>query len=427
MDTMANCPLAGILARHLRAARSELTARWLDRISERVAINQDRIFPTDDLLDHVPRLIEGVADYMENPARAVAADTDVISKARDLGALRHQQGFDEFEILKEYEIFGGILFAFLTRTAAEIEPHCSASEMGVCAHRLFQAVNLIQQATATQYLQLMKQRLSEREDRLRSFNRALTHELRSRVGTISGAAQLLEMPNLSESKRREMGSIIVRNATGMRVVLDDLLGLTRVDDDTRQQRNVRLPGAAAEVYRHLRDAAAAAGVEIRIADDLPDVEVNAAAVELCLVNLVSNAIKYADPAKTERIAEVRGYVLMSVADRPSEVVVEVRDNGLGVPVAMRGNLFDRFVRAHTDRAPGVEGLGLGLSIVRETVDGLGGRVWAEFPGQGDGSVFSFAIPCRRAADASALGPDVNMRNEPEDNPSWRVQSGEGNA
>ena len=220
MDTSVDCQLAAVMAEHLRASRNELTARWLDRISERVSINPNRIFPTEELLDHAPLLISGVADYVENPARAVAADTDVISKARELGALRHEQGFDEFEILKEYEIFGGILFNFLARIVSEEQDDCSRSEMAIVAHRLFQAITLIQQATATQYLQLMKAQLGEREERLRSFHRALTHELRNRMGAISGAAQLLEIPELSETKRRELGSLLVRNA----VILDASAG-----------------------------------------------------------------------------------------------------------------------------------------------------------------------------------------------------------
>lgn len=412
MDSSVDCQLAAIMAERLRAARTELTTRWLDRISERVSINPNRIFPTEELLDHAPMLITGVADYIEDPSKAVAADTDVISKARELGALRHSQGFDEFEILKEYEIFGGILFSFLARIVSEEGEDCSRSDMATVAHRLFQAISLIQQATATQYLQLMKAQLGEREERLRSFNRALTHELRNRMGAISGAAQLLEIPELSETKRRELGSLIVRNATGMRVVLEDLLELSRVSDDSRQQRHVRLRSAAAEVRRHLRDAAKSAGVEIRIAPDVPDVEVSAAAVELCLMNLISNAIKYADTTKESRVADVRGYVMVSEADRPSEVVVEVRDNGIGVPAALRGQLFDRFFRAHKESAPAVEGTGLGLSIVRETVEALGGRVWADFPEAG--SVFAFAIPCRRTSDIASLGEYVSMRRESDE-------------
>jgi signal transduction histidine kinase len=142
------------------------------------------------------------------------------------------------------------------------------------------------------------------------------------------------------------------------------------------------------------------------------VEVSAAAVELCLMNLISNAIKYADRTKKSRIAEVRGYVMVSEADRPSEVVVEVRDNGIGVPAEQRARLFERFVRAHKDTVPAVDGTGLGLSIVRETVEALGGRVWAEFPEEG--SVFAFAIPCRRTSDMASIDEYVSVRRESEE-------------
>src|SRR3982751_4879860 len=109
LETVKDCPLAGALADRLRRSRGELTAHWLERIIDRVAINANRVFPTDDLLDHVPLLIDGIANYLENPAAEVSVDTPVVAKAMELGALRHAQGFDAYELLKEYEILGGIL------------------------------------------------------------------------------------------------------------------------------------------------------------------------------------------------------------------------------------------------------------------------------------------------------------------------------
>ena len=100
LDLADRCPLAVSLAGRLRAAREALAARWLARISARVSLDPNRVFPTDDLLDHVPILIAGIADYVEDPARAVAAETSVVAKAMELGALRFAQGFDEHELLK---------------------------------------------------------------------------------------------------------------------------------------------------------------------------------------------------------------------------------------------------------------------------------------------------------------------------------------
>ena len=389
------CPLALTLARRMREASTELTEHWLERITQRVAIEPNRVFPTDELLDHVPLLLAGVADYVEDPARAVAGDTLVMAKAMELGALRHEQGFDAYEVLKEYEILGGILYAFLTRIVDDIDEECTRGELFVCAHRIFHAVSLIQQATTTQYLQRMTERLRERDERLRAFNRTLTHEFRNRMGAAGGAAQMLASMELPEAERRSMAGIVARNVDSMRASLENLLELSRVGlDDARHQRHVRLPRAAAEAARQLRDAAQAAGVEVRIGP-LPDVEVVAAGVELCLTNLISNAIKYANPDAPVRWVEVAGELAAGEESGP-EVVVRVRDNGRGVPEDQRAGLFQRFFRAHEHSAQHIDGTGLGLSIVRETVRAMGGRVWAEFPETG--TVFAFTLPARRRAE-----------------------------
>jgi signal transduction histidine kinase len=396
MDLTAPCPLASVLAERLRAEQQQLTLRWLERISHRVDLHPNRIFPTNDLLDHVPLLIMGIAAYIESPSEPVSADTPVIAKAMELGALRHTQGFDEYELLKEYEIFGGILYAFLAQAVDEIDQPCSRSELVLCAHRLYQGISLIQQATTTQFLALMKDRLHEREERLRAFNRTLTHELRNRIGATMGAGQLLQMPEIAETERERLVGIVVRNMESMKVALDNLLELTRLAGDSRQQRHVLLPRAAAEVVRQLRELARSREVRVSVHDTLPLVEVNAAAVELCLINFVSNALKYADARKEERWVEIAGRVVAASDDEPATVVVEVRDNGIGVSPEQRSRLFERFFRAGAETVTGVEGTGLGLSIVRETVEALRGRAWAEF--REGVSIFAFSLPVRRAGD-----------------------------
>jgi signal transduction histidine kinase len=393
MDSdIAGDTLASAIAERLRDAKTDLASRWLSRIMERVALTPDRVFPTEALLDHVPLLIVGIADFIEDPRLSVAADSEVIRHAMDLGALRHNQGFTEYEILKEFEIFGAIVFAFLRGTTELVEG--SASEWTVCAQRLFQAVATIQQATTVRYFELMAARIKDGEDRLRAFERALTHEMRNRIGATLGAADLLETIDLGEEERRRLAAVITRNARSMRVVLDNLLELAHLDGDTRQQRRVLLAAAIAEATRQLRDAAAADGVEIRVASDLPDVEVSAAAVELALVNYLSNAIKYRDPAKSPRFAEIVGRI------EGEELIVRVVDNGIGVPEEHRAGLFQRFFRARIRGTPEIEGTGLGLNIVREVIHNAGGRTWAEFPAQG-GSVFALALPARRATDGGA--------------------------
>lgn len=391
-----DCPLAIVLAARLRDARRELAGRWLERIAERVALDPNRIFPTDELLDHVPILIGGIADYLENPVNEVSADAPVVAKAMELGALRHAQGFDVYQILKEYEILGGILFVYLADASDQIPDPCTKSELLYCGQRLFRAVTLIQQATTVHYLRLADEKIAEREERLRAFNRTVSHEIKNRIGTILGASvTLMELPDLAPDKRNNFIGMIVKNSRMMRHTIENLVALSRTVKEARQHRNVLLPQAAQEAARQIRETADDAKVQVSI-DQLPPVEVNAAAVELCLTNYLSNAIKYADPNRTDRLALVSG----SIEPGPKghrEIVVRVCDNGLGVPTERRDKLFERFFRAHDATTSEAEGTGLGLNIVRETVESLGGRAWAEFPASG--TVFAFSLPYRRSEEA----------------------------
>jgi len=392
-STTRECPLATALAERLRQSRHDLVMHWLERISQRVQVDPNRIFPTADLLDHVPLLLEGIADYLENPAEEISTDMPVVGKAMELGALRHRQGFDAYEILKEYEILGGILFTYLANAADEMHEPCEKSELLVCGHRLFTAISIIQQTTTSHYLRLAHQRVAEREGRLRAFNRSISHEIKNNVGAILGAGDMLStLPDLTDEQRQRFYGIIVRNGRAMKGTLDNLAALARLEGDARQQRNIHIAEAAKEACRQVRDAAQAARVEIRLSPELPDAEVNAAVVELSLANYLTNAIKYANPEEPARFAEIAARVVEGAEG--GELVVTVRDNGLGVPRGKRDRLFERFFRAH-ETVTRAEGTGLGLSIVRETVESIGGRAWAEFPDHG--SMFGFALPFRRAA------------------------------
>lgn len=393
--TSRECPLAAALAERLRESRRELVLHWLDRIVARVSLPANRVFPTEDLLNHVPLLVEGIADYMENPGDEISSDMPVVGKAMELGELRHRQGFDAYQILKEYEILGGILFNHLAHAADAMPEPCAKSELLVCGHRLFRAIAIIQQVTTAHFLRLADEKVSERESRLRGFNRAISHEIKNQVGAILGAGDLLvTLDPIPPEQRDKLQQMIVRHARAMQATLENLLALARMEGDVRQHRHVRLPEAAREACRQVRESAQSAGVAVKVSPELPDVEVNAAAVELSLVNYLGNAIKYANPQEPTRFAEITG----RISDGPAgnELVVAVRDNGLGVPPDMRARLFERFFRAH-ETVTRAEGTGLGLSIVRDTVESLGGRAWAEFSERG--SVFAFALPFRRAERA----------------------------
>ena len=82
--------LAAILADRLRNAKQELVTQWLERITERVNIETRRIFPTHQLLNHIPLLIEGVAGYLKRPERDIDSKAPVVAKAMARAVRWHQ-------------------------------------------------------------------------------------------------------------------------------------------------------------------------------------------------------------------------------------------------------------------------------------------------------------------------------------------------
>jgi signal transduction histidine kinase len=413
--------LAATLGDGLRSAKQELVTQWLDRISARVAISTKRVFPTHDLLNHVPLLIEGIAGYLKRPERDINSKAPVVAKAMELGALRHAQGFDAYEILKEYEMLGEIIFDYLAMAADRIPDDVPRRDFLACWQRTSQAIELIRQATMSHFLRLSAAQINERENRLRRFNRTVAHELKNNVHAIFSASTALAESWFDAAQRKELETVIAKNADSLTRVLANLESMSRSQADSRHGRNVLLPEVATEAVQELKEAAKAKGVNVRIADDLPSIEVDAATVELCLMNYVSNGIKYSDSAKGERWVAIDATVQGPDTEKDREVIIRVSDNGIGVPADSRKQLFQEFYRAHADTVTGADGSGLGLSIVRETVESIGGRAWAEFPDE-TGSVFIFALPARRKDDIRATEDsprsDLQVTEKfPEDSPT----------
>ncbi len=137
-----------------------------------------------------------------------------------------------------------------------------------------------------------------------------------------------------------------------------------------------------ETVSEVRGLAEEKGVRLEAQDTVPDVQVDATRVELALINLIGNAVKYSDPAKDNRWVRVN-------VQRDDEGYwrISVSDNGVGIAPEMQSRVFDQFVRAHPEVA---EGTGLGLAIAREAVEQMGGQIWLESE-EGKGTTFYFTV------------------------------------
>jgi len=131
-------------------------------------------------------------------------------------------------------------------------------------------------------------------------------------------------------------------------------------------------------------------VAIRIAEDLPVVVVDVGRLELMLTNLISNAIKYSDPAKSERMIAVT-----TTEGDSARCAFQVRDNGLGMTADQVRNVFTPFYRGHTERDAelGVDGMGLGLAIVQDCAKAMGATVDVDSTPSA-GTTFRIILPQR---------------------------------
>jgi len=386
------------IADRIAAEHALLAARWFARLRDLLPVAADEVFPSDSLLDHIPSLIVDISGYLRAPEEeAIAANTLVVEKARELGTLRHQQRASLHQVLREYQLLGGILLRYVEDESSRLMLSPPAAECVAVVARLHHAVAVLLQETVETFVGLYTQTITDQSERLRQFTRMATHEWRQPLAPISTAVSLLRSPVLTDAQRAQTVELIARNVTNLVDMTYKLERLARVDGgaDNASLQEVSLAAVAAEAARQLREMAEARGVTLEIADDMPAMIVDVGRLELALVNLLSNAIKYSDPAKDKRVVEITGRRLPD-----DNVEICVRDNGIGIPANRIDRIFRRFTRAHADRAEldAVAGVGLGLAIVDDCVIAMNGTITVEST-EGSGTVFCLTVPPAAALES----------------------------
>jgi signal transduction histidine kinase len=391
----------------MTAAGPQLARQWLDRLTRLLPVDAAAIFPSAQLLDHIPLLITHIADYLRAPAdQAIAANTSVIEKAQELGQLRHRQQASVHQILREYDILASVLEQFVVdETAALAHADSFGPECLLVSQRLGHAIRALMQTTVDTFVTLYTATIAEQTARLETFNRMLMHELRTPLGTVLFATDFLARADASqdEETRLRLVAVIRRNIEQM---ITSVRGVERLvfaehTVDTPAQQRVSVAAVAGEAARQLADMATERGVDIRIDHHLPELVIDAGQFELVLVNLMTNAIKYSDPAKADRHVEIA----MGLVPTPDAHTICVRDNGLGIPEAHLGSVFRRSFRGHPERDAElrIDGSGLGLAIVEESVRLMGGHIRVE-SAEGRGTVFHLTLPLM-PPDANRPRPD----------------------
>ena len=371
------------LGSELRRRSTELTRAWLDRLLERLDVHPRRIFPAEALLNRIPDVLRAISDYLCSDGD-LGAEQMVRDEFAMLAKLRREQGYDIDEILAEFEILGDILYGALREEAQSFRRKVPPAYAIDVSERLYRALMAITTITATTFREEGFRDRRERARLLGGFGRDLAHELRNRLGTAEAAIHVLGSERADEAARERALRNLQHTLQRIKGVADDMqsLAIAQGSEETAQGRRLSLRALIAETVDELQAMAGEREVRIETQEPIPDVQVDATRVELALINLIGNAVKYSDPGETDR------WVRVSV-QREEEGYwrISVSDNGLGIPEEMQDLVFEQFVRAHPEVA---DGTGLGLAIVRTAVEQMGGRIWLESE-HGTGTAVHFTV------------------------------------
>jgi two-component system, OmpR family, phosphate regulon sensor histidine kinase PhoR len=233
--------------------------------------------------------------------------------------------------------------------------------------------------------------LKKLESVRRDFVANVSHELKTPITSIKGFVETLQDGAVHdpEDAERFLG-IISKHADRLNAIIEDLLALSRIEQDSEREEIVLEPGNLLEVITLAVQACSLKAKEkdVQIAVTGGQgilVRRNAVLLEQAVINLLDNAIKY---------SETGGQIEVSLSQQEAESTIAVQDHGCGIGREHLSRLWERFYRVDRARSRTLGGTGLGLAIVKHIVLAHGGRVAVDSV-VGQGSVFTIILPVAR--------------------------------
>jgi signal transduction histidine kinase len=325
--------------------------------------------------------------------------------ASNHGEQRWETGWSLPEVVRDYQILRLVIVDFLEETLDRPLGHREVLAIGLALDEAIAASVVmyvkgrdkyqheLEEKRAAENRQV-QQRLREQAEALQEADRhkneflaMLAHELRNPLAPVRNAVQILRLKGSPDPELQWASELIDRQVQHMACMVDDLLDVSRIARGKvkLEKEPVELATVvtrAVEMVRPLVDAR-----KHRATVALPPepvwLEADPSRLVQVLANLLTNAAKYTDEG---------GQIWLTAERQGDEVVIKVRDTGIGIPADLLPRLFDPFTQEERlpDRAQG--GLGIGLSLVRSLVDLHGGRVQATSAGRGQGSEFMLHLP-----------------------------------
>lgn len=251
--------------------------------------------------------------------------------------------------------------------------------------------------------------LAEAGRRREEFMANMSHELRTPMNAIIGLGHVVSMSEGLRPRDREAMAMLRSSADSLLKLINDLLDFSKIDrgqiDIEEQEFDLCETANSVVKLLDVKAREKALSLDYHYEPELGDLyRGDAFRIQQILTNLIGNAIKFTELGRV-RVRVMRGAAV-------SDVVFEVSDTGIGIPLAKQTTIFDKFTQADSSMTRRYGGTGLGLSITQALVDRLGGRIeLISTPGMG--STFTVTLPLVRApANPASAAPSVqrNTRN-----------------
>jgi signal transduction histidine kinase len=295
------------------------------------------------------------------------------------------------------------LFPILRRVTRELE----ARNVRLREHAEERGRLLDAERAARAEAESVQRLLAEQNERLRELDRLkdefvslVSHELRTPLTSIRGYIELLlEDLEPSETGRRRYLEVVDRNSQRLLELVSDLLFLAQVEAGRLaiEREPVDLARAVEECIETSSPVADSKGIALTAhVGRVPGLDGDRARLAQMLDNLVSNALKFTPEG---------GRVDVRLHADGETALLEVEDNGLGIPQEEQGRLFERFFRSSTATENAIPGTGLGLTITRAIVERHGGRIELESR-ENAGTVVRVSLPLGAERVAKARAPEL---------------------
>ena len=239
-------------------------------------------------------------------------------------------------------------------------------------------------------------KLAAADRRKDEFLATLAHELRNPLAPMRNVLEVLNLAQLDDPQLNWAREVLGRQVSHMTHLVDDLMEVSRITQGRLQLRrqSVELAPVLEMALHSVQTIASQAGHRIHVQQPSDPVWLDADATRLSQIvaNLLTNAVKYTPP---------QGQIWLPVAPLAADVLITVRDSGIGIAPEHLLTVFDMFSQLEPALSRAQGGLGIGLSLVRGLAELHGGSVCARSAGVGQGSEFELRLPLPPSASAQA--------------------------